>query len=421
MRHGMLLTAVATVTVPGLLAMFAVFGHDHVVEAGATAAALDNTLNGPFPVAPATARAAVRNNVASVQRASGAPVTVLSRVTVGQQVMGMRLLEVAANAGLSTSYQGTELISQSGVDGSVKTTSQVWHQGDGLTLVESGAASAATRPAASDTASSGTASSGTVGSDPVSGSPEGVFGVTKSLMVLLGKHYVPVYRGGGDEVGRAAEVVELYRFDGSLAARYWLDKQTNVPLRRDLFDASGNRISEDSFVQVKFGTPVLPKPSGEVMTHPQAAQSELLSTWVAANPPARFLTSLTGQGWQVLGSLPGDLPLYAAASTQTTNGEVVDLEYSDGLYVVSLFVQRGTLSPQMTGWRQVNVDGQRAFVLGHSVTWAGPGLVYTMIADAPTQTVTQVVGALPGGSSPGVLDRLGRGFIRLGRVINPFG
>ena len=56
MRHGLLLTAVATVTVPGLLAMLAVVGHEHVaVEAGVNAAAaLDGTpLSGPSPVAPA--------------------------------------------------------------------------------------------------------------------------------------------------------------------------------------------------------------------------------------------------------------------------------------------------------------------------------------------------------------------------------
>jgi sigma-E factor negative regulatory protein RseB len=100
---------------------------------------------------------------------------------------------------------------------------------------------------------------------------------------------------------------------------------------------------------------------------------------------------------------------------------VVDLEYSDGLYVVSLFAQRGTLAASMPGWRQVSVGGQRAFVSGHSVTWAVPGFVYTMIADAPPQTMTQVVGALPRDGSPGVLARLGRGFIRIASVINPFG
>jgi sigma-E factor negative regulatory protein RseB len=419
MRHGLLLTAVATVTVPGLLAMLAVVGHEHVtVEAGVSAAALEGTpLSGPFPVAPATARTMVRNNVAGVQRASGAPVTVLSRVTVGQQVMGMRLLNGAAKAGLATSYQGTELISQSDVGGSVKLVSQVWHQGGGLTLVETSdgtTVSAAAQPGASDVASS----------DPVSDSPEGVFGVTKALVALLSQHYVAVYRGSGSAVGRSATVVELYRFDGSLAARYWLDKQTLVPLRRELFDTSDNVISEDSFVQVKFGAPAVSQ-----FAAAGAAKAQSLTTmqggeqpaWVAAATPAQFVASLAGQGWQVPGSLPGDLPLYAAAWTNTTSGEVVDLEYSDGLYVVSLFVQRGTLASDMAGWRPVDVGGQQAFVSGHSVTWSGLGFVYTMIADAPPQTMTQVVGALPRSGSPGVLSRLGRGFTRLAHVINPFG
>ncbi len=166
-----------------------------------------------------------------------------------------------------------------------------------------------------------------------------------------------------------------------------------VPLRRELFDTSDNVISEDSFVQVKFGAPAAPRftaaaagvvKAQALTTAPPAAQP----AWVAAATPARFVASLAEQGWQVPGSLPGGLPLYAAASTKTTSGEVVDLEYSDGLYVVSLFVQRGTLAANMPGWQPVDVGGQQAFVSGHSVTWSGLGFVYTMIADAPPQTVT---------------------------------
>jgi sigma-E factor negative regulatory protein RseB len=416
MRHGLLITAVATVTVPGLLAMLAVVGHEHVAaEAGVSAASLSDTpLSGPFPVAPATARAAVRNNVAAAQRADGLPVTVLNRVTLSQQANGMRLLDGAADASLSTSYHGTELISQSSVDGRVKTISQVWHQGGGVTLVETlGTTSTAARPAAASVASSG----------PVSGSPEGVFGVTKSLVALLGKHYVAVAGGGGTAVGRKATVVDLYRFDGSLAARYWLDKKTEVPLRRDLFGTADEVISQDSFIQVKFGALAVPQVAGAGAIRARSLtpeQSMARPAWVSA-PPASFLTSLAGKGWPVPGSLPGGLPLYAAASANTASGEVADLEYSDGLYAVSLFAQRGTLAAKMPGWRQVSVGGQPAFVSGHSVTWSASGFVYTVIADAPPQTVTQIVEALPRQSSPGVLDRLGRGFIRIARALNPFG
>jgi hypothetical protein len=398
-RHSLLLTAVATVTVPGLLAVFGVIGHDQGAGPGDIVAALDSAaLSGPFPVAPATARAAVRDNVAGVQRASGAPVTILSRVTAGEQATGIRLLDKAAGAGLATSYQGTEVSSQSGVDGSVTTVSQVWHQGGGATQVRT---------------SGGTASATTA--DAVTGSPEGVFGVTKSLVALLGRHYVAVYRGSGTVDGRAAAVVELYRFDGSLAALYWLDRQTLVPLRRELFDTSDNVISEDSFLRVQFGAQAA-APSAAAAAPSPSAQS----AWVTAVSPARFLASLTGQGWPVPGTLPGGLPLYAAAWTQTANGKVVDLEYSDGLYVVSLFVQQGTLASRLPGWQQVRVAGQQAFVSGHGVSWSAAGLVYTMIADAPPQTARQVVGALPGSAAPGLFGRLERGFGRLARMVNPF-
>jgi sigma-E factor negative regulatory protein RseB len=406
MRHGLLLTAVATVTVPGLLAMLAVVGHERVAPArGVTPAALDGTpLPGPFPAAPASARAAVPNNVAALQRAEGAPGTVLNRVTVSQQVKGLRLLDGAADASMSTSYQGTELGSQSGMAGRVKMVSQVWHQAGGVTLVEMprDVTPAAAQPAAA---------ADMAGSD--SATPEGVFGVTRPLVTLLSKHYVAAYGGAGTAAGRAATVVDLYRFDGSLAARYWLDKQTTVPLRRDLFDTTDQLISQDSFTSVRFGALAVPKFAW--------AQTAADPNWVTATPASTFLTSLAGQGWQVPGSLPGGLPLYAAASADTANGQVVDLQYSDGLNVVSLFVQRGSLAPGMPGWQQVKVSGQRAFVSGHSVVWAVPGFVYTMIANASPQTMTQVIGSVRRGGSPGVLDRLGRGFIRLAHVINPFG
>jgi sigma-E factor negative regulatory protein RseB len=251
----------------------------------------------------------------------------------------------------------------------------------------------------------------------MSSSPEGVFGITKSLVALLGKHYVAVYRGTGAVSGRPATVVELYRFDGSLAALYWLDKKTTVPLRRELFDTSGNVISEDSFTQVQFGAFAVPRFPGSVLRQsPLAAQQ----AWVAAASPASFVASLSGKGWPLPVSLPGGLPLYTAASTKIAGGEVADLEYSDGLYVVSLFVQRGTLAPDIPGWQPVRMAGKQVYVSGHSVTWVAGGLVYTMITDAPAQTVNAVVGTLRPGNSPGFFGRLLRGFDRLGRLLNPF-
>lgn len=418
-RHGLLLTAVATVTVPGLLAVLGVLGHEHVTAEASSAAsvALDGApLSSPSPVASVTVPAGAHGDVAGAQAVPASPGAALSSVTTGQRALGMRLLGLAANASLATSYQGAELLSQSGVSGSVTMVAQVWHKSWGRTLVEASDGTAPTSaPAAQPAARRARVTVAT--SDPAISSPEGVFGVTKGLVALLGKHYIAVYWGSGSVVGRQASVVELYRLNGTLAARYWLDSRTMVPLRRELFGTSGSVISEDSFVRVRFGrftAPRLTVKGRGLATSPQGQPA-----WQAAPSPAKFVAALGRQGWQLPSASPGGLPLYAAASTQTPSGEIVELEYTDGLYVVSLFMQRGTLVPDMPSWQPVRLDGQQAYVSGHSVTWAAAGFVYTVIADTPPQTVTQIVKTMTGGS-PGVLARLGRGFVRLARVVNPF-
>jgi len=300
------------------------------------------------------------------------------------------------------SYQGVELIAQSGVNGAVTMISDVWHQGGGLTVTQ--------------TSDAALVSGGQpyVSYDVDNRSPEGVFGVTKTLVSLIYKHYAAVYQGAGSAVGRPALVVGLDRADGSLAARFWLDRQTLVPLRRDVYDTAAQLVSEAAFVQVQFGTLTTP-PVGTAR-----ASTSARSAWAKAAAPTSLLADLNGQGWQLPATLPGGLSLYAGAQSKTGPGEVADLGYSDGLSVVSLFVQRGTLAPKMTGWQAVSVSGHVVYVAGHSITWAGHGLVYTMIADAPPQTVREVVASLPQNTAPGFLVRIGRGLNRMATLVNPF-
>jgi sigma-E factor negative regulatory protein RseB len=393
----LLLSAALTVTLPGILAVLAVLGHDHTVADTRDVIAVgDNVaLSGPFPVASATTHTPVRNAVAWVQRVTGIPVTVLSGLTSGQEVLGMRLLDKAAEAGQATSYQGVETMSESGLSGTFATTSQVWHRGGGQTRVQTGS---------------------TVFYDADGRAPAGVFGLTGALVEQLGKHYVAAYVGTGSSAGRAVLVVQVYRFDGSLAARYWLDRRTLVPLRRELFDTSDRVVSQDAFVTVRFGAVW----TGSADVAQATAEQPTGPAWVAAASPARVVATLSAQGWHLPQALPDGLPLYAAAWRGTGTGQVVDLEYSDGLYVVSLFLQHGALAAPMPGWRPIVVDGRQVYVAGHSVTWAGSGGVYTLIADAPPLTVAQAVAALPLDAPPGIFARLGRGLERLTQLLNPF-
>lgn len=363
-RTGLLLSVVVTLTVPGLLAILAL--SDTPLAAGAH------------------------------EDQSGHP------VSSAQTRIGLSLLGKSATAGLTASYQGVELIAQSNVSGPDTIVSDVWHKA-GLTVTQT-----------SDTAmvAGGQPS---VSYDSDNRSAEGVFGVTKTLVGLLGEHYVVVYSGTGTAAGRPALIVELHRANGSLAARFWLDKKTMVPLQRDVYDTSRALISQDAFVQVQFG--VLTAPPVTVAD----ARALAKSSWAAVTPPGQLVVELDRQGWRLPTALPGDLPLYAATRSQAGSGQVVQLGYSDGLSVVSLFVQRGTLAPKPAGWQQSSLLGHQVYVAGHSIIWAASGFVYTMIADAPPRVVAQVVASLPQNARPGILGRIRHGLNRLGSLLNPFG
>jgi negative regulator of sigma E activity len=386
-RPGLLFCAVVAITVPGVLAIVALLGPDH-----------------------AATRAAAFAGAGGGEAAAGSG-ELYDYAENAQDGMGLQLLGESAAAGLAVSYQGVELLAQWGVAGPDTIVSDVWHSG-GVTVTQTSDAAmlTGTRPY--------------VSYDVNNRSPEGVFGVTKALVSLLGQHYVVVYQGTGSAVGRPALIVELHRANGSLAARFWLDKQTMVPLRREAFDTSAQLISEEAFVQVQFGR--LTKPpapaaaSGAKASAGATAATPSGSGWAAVTAPAQLLADLNKQGWQLPVSLPGGLPLYSAARSTSVAGQVLDLGYSDGLSVVSLFVQRGTLAQRPAGWQQVSMPGHQVYVAGHSIIWAGGGFVYTMLADAPPRVVTQVVASLPQNTAPGFFDRIMRGFRRLAAVADPF-
>ena len=221
-RPGLLLSAVVAITVPGVLAVIALLGPDH---------------------AATRATAFAGGGAGEATAGSG---ELYDYAESAQDGMGIQLLGESAAASLAVSYQGVELLAQWGVAGPDTIVSDVWHSG-GVTVTQT-----------SDAAMLG----GTqpyVSYDADNRSPEGVFGVTKTLVSLLGQHYVAVYQGTGSAIGRPALIVELHRADGSLAARFWLDRQTMVPLRREVFNTSAQLISEEAFVQVQFGTLTKPR------------------------------------------------------------------------------------------------------------------------------------------------------------------
>ncbi len=337
--------------------------------------------------------------------ASQAPAAAGGSAARPSSARAITLLTQAARAAIATSYQGQELVSRWGNSGETILVSNIWHVSGGQTVTQ--------------TVAAGTHSSGPyLSSDTDGQAPEGVLGVTMPLVRLLQTHYVVAYAGAGTVAGdnnRPAQVVEAWREDGTLAARFWLDDATKLPLEREVFDPAAHLISEDVFVNVRFGNPAPVHPPAGGVADPQGPWTDPLS-------PGQLL-ELRAHGWLVPVGLPGGLSLFAGAKTQTGAGTALDLGYSDGLSVVSVFEQRGNLAAGLSGWQKTTVDGHVIYAAvpdQRSLTWSSRGMVYTVLADAPTQTVNAVIGALPHDSPPGFWKRLSRGFKRLASWVNPF-
>jgi sigma-E factor negative regulatory protein RseB len=375
-RPTLLLAAALAVVVPGFLV---------------------TACSGQAGISPRAASAASR---APARPAGPGPAGSLARMQSSAQAD--HLLVQAAQAAVLTSYQGEEIVSRWDATGGTILMSDIWHVSGGQTVTR--------------TAPAGTYSSGQpyLSSDTDGQWPEGVLGVTMPLVRLLEAHYTVVYGGPGSADNRTAQVVEALRTDGSLAARFWLDDITKLPLEREVFDSSSHVISEDVFINVQF-------PS-QVPTAPASGPADPQGPWSDPLPAGQLLT-LRAHGWVVLPDLPGGLSLFTGAQTSTSTGTVLDLGYSDGLSVVSVFEQRGNLAAKLTGWEKTTVEGHVIYAAEpdqRSLTWSSHGMVYTVMADAPPQTVDAVVCALPHDAPPGFWKRMTRGLAKLAHMANPF-
>lgn len=311
---------------------------------------------------------------------------------------GLRLLREAAAAGVTTSYQGVQIVAWWGPHGASTSIVQVWHERDRSILAQVTDMGSVQSTAAPEAAAG-------------EQDPDGILGLSQQLLGLMRRNYQVVYAGRGSAVNRQAQIVDLRRPGGSLAARYWLDTATKLPLRRETFDSRARMISEDAFINLRIGGSGL-----RGMPVPD------VRPWSARLDPAQ-IARLRAHGWPVPRLLPGNLMLVAAHQTAAAAGPVIDLDYSDGLSLVSIFLQRGQLPGALPGWEEARFRGGAVYSTDpdwRSLAWSAHGFVYTVIAEAPAATIDQVVDALPHDSGPGFWGRIGRGIRRLGSWANPF-
>jgi sigma-E factor negative regulatory protein RseB len=368
------------------------------------------------PVPGGTARLSRDSDRALAGHASlpGAPLSMapLARLTFSGATPSaagpaLTLLSQAAVASRTVAYEGVEVVTEWARPGAITSVLRVWHSPDGAALTQA----VAPVPGWSGEVPHILLPSASFGGQTMAGERAAVgaamLGMSPRLVSLLSANYRVTVGGWGEVAGRRARIVAARWRHGGVAARFWLDRQTTLPLRRQTFDPAGHVVSDAAFAQLRLGRTVDRRPAA-------AARP-----WAAALASAQ-LTALRAQGWPLPGPLPGNLALLDARQQVTDVGRVIDLDYSDGLCLVSVFMQRGHLPPRMTGWSEVVLRGRQVYTddsSGAGIAWSAHGFVYTVVAAAPAQTVGQVVAALPHDGAPGFLARLGRGLHRLWTIL----
>ncbi|HWG93289.1 MAG TPA: sigma-E factor regulatory protein RseB domain-containing protein [Mycobacteriales bacterium] len=312
----------------------------------------------------------------------------------------VRLLEEAARASRTLTYTGTKYVAAWRSSGSSTSLVDVRHDPRrGLRL------------SVSPTAASG---------DDAAAEDALVLAATtldRGLLRALSRAYDLRVAGPGRCTGRDADVVEARRPGDprAVAGRFWLDRETGLLLRREVYDDAGQRLRSSAFVDLETsgGSPVVALGSDR----PVGGNGEEVGD--------RDLDRLRDEGWPLPEELPGGFVLFDARRTGGQDG-VLHLAFSDGLSTTSLFVQEGELgSAPPEGFVRGTVAEQPVWVhdgAPERLVWAGADRVWTLVSDAPEPAVTAAVAALPHADLPddGLRARLARGLSRLGSWLNPF-
>jgi hypothetical protein len=318
------------------------------------------------------------------------------RVTpaAGQDPAAVRLLVESVSAPQRHSYRGTQVAVVWSPSGDSTALVDVWHRAGRDTVVR-------VLPTASS-----------VDTQPVRA--EG--GRTEQLALdLLVRNFEARVETSATVAGRLADVLTVQRPGRSPVARLWLDRQTRIPLRREVYDADGRLLRASAFIDI-----ALTEPGPDVPTAidaPEVSGSLLAETEVE---------QLREDGWAVPGALPGGLQLLEARTAGAGDERVVHASYSDGISALSLFVQRGELDRgSLDGWEKASLGGAKVYekhTYPRRIVWSGEGMVFTLVAECQQPMLEEVVRALPH-SEPdtGLAARLGRGVRRVGSWFNPFG
>ncbi|MEX1162523.1 MAG: hypothetical protein WEB03_02980 [Nitriliruptor sp.] len=214
-----------------------------------------------------------------------------------------------------------------------------------------------------------------------------------------------------------ARVLLATRRDGDVRSEtLHVDRDSGLIVRRETRDVDGHPVRVVAYTELEVD------PATGLLSPPDSdGEVERLSL----SPVER--RALVERGLPAERELPGGFELLGASEVEQADLPTVHLVYGDGLYTLSLYVQRGRLADHATEqatpldlpgggsvWRWPGSEPRR-------VVWTGDGWTFTALTDAPTGVLLTAVGGLPNDPAPSTLRRLARGLTRVGdRLLPPW-
>jgi sigma-E factor negative regulatory protein RseB len=265
--------------------------------------------------------------------------------------------------------------------------------------------------------------------------PDAVGRSAGSPLAMLRANYQLLVGAVGTVAGRPVVQIRAKRADGALAATFSVDQRTGLVLARSAYDPSGHRYEQVEFTDVTVQPPSMTTFSDGAVGNGVVVPSHPGVFGSMVSPQHTVVTAddgvgaLRAAGWHIDQQLPGGFELYDARLTGSGRTAVLHLSYSDGLTSLSVFEERGRLrAAPLAGWQAVRLPapaaGRTVYADGSSpqrLAWQGGETVYALLTDAAPARVAAVVASLPYGEpSAGLLDRMRRGFDRLGSWVDPF-
>ena len=174
--------------------------------------------------------------------------------------------------------------------------------------------------------------------------------------------------------GRGTSVVIARGSDGHVRARFFVDSDTHLLLRRDTLDRDGHLVRSVRFVRLNTGVaPAVPQ--------------------VPTDGPTISATDEVPDGF----TAPEELGGFRLLGRYQHPDGTLQLFYGDGLFSLSVFEQDGVVdwSGMPDGGQRSAVEGEQArtysTAAGTVVVWGERGLVFTGVSDAPVDTLRSVL------------------------------